>query len=47
MWMPIFCSSSSAMVRIRLASRKSPLRISLPMKKFRHTDISGASARSW
>ena len=47
MWIPIFCSSSSAMRRIARESRKGPLRISLPMKKLRHTDMSGAKARSW
>ena len=48
MTIPILVSSSSQIFFIESMSRfrKGPLYISLPRKKFRHTDMR-ASARSW
>ena len=40
-------SSCLAVVRMPAMSMAGPLRTSLPRKKFRHTGISGTTARSW
>ena len=48
MTIPILVSSSPQIrFIVRDVEERGPLRISLPRKKLRHTDISGASARSW